>query len=127
MKRFLIIFCSLLLLCLLARCIYCWLPKVPKSGVWRNDELNITIDMSNHKAHNTEVIQNGISISCFAGTIPNSAVLMISTEERIEGVCKLGETLYVFYGTIIFSKNRWTVTDVSKKNTYVFYRISEEG
>ena len=122
MKRFLKFFCLLLLLCLLTRCIYAWLPKIPKSGIWRNDELNITIDMSNHKAHNTEVIKDGISISCFAGTIPNSAVLMISTEERIEGVCKLGETLYVFYGTILTSENKWILKDAGGIK-YVFYRI----
>ena len=126
-KKIIIIITVVLLLCAYVYVLYSQLHDhshlVPTSGVWENTELNIQIDFSSSTSNRTIVLWNGKTIHCDIGRPPRSARLFIYSVERVEGVCTMGEYLYVFSCKKL-TNNELTVVDEDNGNKYVFQRIS---
>ena len=105
---------------------YCNLPKMPSSGLWRNDELKITVNLSEFDQYNAAVTINNTTIHCFVGCSHLNNYMTILAGDEIEEVCKQGEILYSFECKKL-SKNKWTLKEQNSRKKYVFFRTVEDG
>ena len=99
---------------------------VPQSGIWQNAELGITLFFDNPHSGNARMTICGNEIVCGVGNERFSRTIIVFSEEKVDGVCRLGEEL--FCGDCYYLTDS-TVTIIEKGTgkEYVFERVNKAG
>lgn len=116
------IFVLMLVFVCMAACIKDSSTDVPQSGTWQNTELGITLFFDNHHSGNARMTIGENEIVCGVGNEYYSRTLIVFSEQKIDGICQLGEEL--FCGDCYnLTDNTVTVIENKTGKEYVFERV----
>lgn len=130
MRKKLVIFFIVVLLLGAVFHVYRFLnPPKPKAGLWRNDELHMTIELGQNGG-SAVITENGNTVYCdVCGVFNTSKYGIFETKEEAEdlanGSVRSGRLLFTFTCKKA-TDSKLIMLDHESGKKYVFYRIAEK-